>query len=389
MRTKDVTTVVALAVALVGGPVVQGADGEYPLADWGASDLGVLANSLPTNPLTFVGIVPCRMADTRNLSFPPGYGPPALPAGTPRNFVLTGRCGIPAEALAVSANVTAVSPSGPGFLLIRPTDGPNVVVSTLNFIPGQTVANAAAVPLGTGGAATFLAGVSGTELIIDVNGYYVEAPTSTADITAVTAGTGLLGGATSGDATLSVDPATTQSRVTGACAAGSSIRTINENGTVTCEVDTDTNTTYTVAVGGGLSLNGSNQFAVANGGITAAMIGANSVTAAAIATDAVGASEIATDAVGSSEIATSAVTNSEIADSTIRRAEISGSEVAVYTNHADCASSPLTLATTCSSELCQTGPPILFRNCSGACVSVAPVSCANTLRGYLLGPTIP
>jgi len=59
----------------------------------------------------------------------------------------------------------AVSP-GQGFLLIRPTDGPSVVVSTLNFIPGQTVANGAMIPLGTGGSATFLAGVTPTELII-------------------------------------------------------------------------------------------------------------------------------------------------------------------------------------------------------------------------------
>jgi hypothetical protein len=103
----------------------------------------------------------------------------------------------------------------------------------------------------------------------------------------------------------------------------------------------------------------------------------------------VGANEIAPDAVVQSEIAANAVISSKIADATIQRADISGTEVAVYTPHADCASSALTLTTTCSSELCQTGPPILFRNYSGACVSVAPVFCSNTLRGYLLGPTIP
>src|SRR3989338_1199866 len=44
------------------------------------------------------------------------------------------------------------------------------------------------------------------------------------DITGVIAGTGLVGGGDSGDVTLHVNPAVVQSRVTGTCPAGSSIR---------------------------------------------------------------------------------------------------------------------------------------------------------------------
>ncbi len=67
---------------------------------------------LPSSPLPFVAITPCRMADTRAASgFPAGYGPPSLPGGgTQRSFTITGRCGIPANAQAVSFNFTIWAP---------------------------------------------------------------------------------------------------------------------------------------------------------------------------------------------------------------------------------------------------------------------------------------
>ncbi len=61
------------------------------------------------DPSTFVSIPPCRVADTRAGSgFPPPYGPPSMGGGASRDFPITGpRCGIPANAQAVSFNFTS------------------------------------------------------------------------------------------------------------------------------------------------------------------------------------------------------------------------------------------------------------------------------------------
>jgi hypothetical protein len=69
-------------------------------------------------------------------------------------------------------NITVTNTKGPGFITVWPQGGTFPTVSTLNYVAGQTIANAAIVPSGTGGGISVVAGVHGTDLIIDINGYF-------------------------------------------------------------------------------------------------------------------------------------------------------------------------------------------------------------------------
>jgi len=124
----------------------------------------------------------------------------------------------------------------------------------VNDNDGRIKGNAAAISANTANKQNRVTGtcVAGSSIrTVNADGSVVCEPDSDSggDITAVSAGSGLSGGGTIGAVTLSVDPAVTQQRVTGSCNAGSSIRVIDQTGTVVCELDTDTNTTYTAGTG--------------------------------------------------------------------------------------------------------------------------------------------
>jgi hypothetical protein len=130
---------------------------------------------IPTPPIAFVAIQPCRLADTRPAGgFTGPFGPPALVGGATRVFPVAGNCGIPMTAQAVSMNLTVTLTSGTGHLSIAPDGSPQPVVSTLNYVAGQTVANNVTQGLGTTGGISVFSLVS-VHFIIDVNGYFLDA----------------------------------------------------------------------------------------------------------------------------------------------------------------------------------------------------------------------
>jgi hypothetical protein len=130
--------------------------------------------AVPTPPIAFVAIPPCRLADTRATSgFAGPFGPPALSALASRVFPVAGNCGIPGTAQAVSANMAVTNTSALGFISVW-ADGapqPSPLVASMNFSAGQTIANAVIAPLGATGGLNVYARV-GLDLIIDVNGYF-------------------------------------------------------------------------------------------------------------------------------------------------------------------------------------------------------------------------
>lgn len=126
----------------------------------------------------FIPITPCRIADTRNAVGP--FGGPALPAQSSRVFIIpNSACNIPATASAYSLNIAVVPRGLLGYLTAYPAGQPAPLVATLNSIDGRVKSNAAIVPAGPGGAIGIFV-TDATDVIIDINGYFVPNNSPTA-----------------------------------------------------------------------------------------------------------------------------------------------------------------------------------------------------------------
>ena len=67
-------------------------------------------------------------------------------------------------------NVTAVFPSGPGYLTVFPCGSPQPLASNVNYPAGQVVPNAVLAKVGTDGKVCIFT-LADTDLVVDVNGY--------------------------------------------------------------------------------------------------------------------------------------------------------------------------------------------------------------------------
>jgi len=123
-----------------------------------------------TNPQQLVPLTPCRVVDTRNPNGP--LGGPAIQGGTSRDFPISGNCGIPTSASAVSLNVTVVPRGSLNYLTVWPTGHQQPLVSLMNSQDGRVKANATVLQTGAGGSISAYA-TDTTDVIVDVNGYFI------------------------------------------------------------------------------------------------------------------------------------------------------------------------------------------------------------------------
>ena len=154
--------VIASVVSVCGVPAGASAGTTTALAGTTAA--------VATNRFVTVA-TPTRLLDTRsNVGNTPLGKPRANQITTTQ---VTGRAGVPSEAVAVILNVTAAVAEGAGFITVFPAGQSVPVASNINTErDGQTIPNLVTVPIGAAGRVSFFSSV-GTHLIADIFGYYV------------------------------------------------------------------------------------------------------------------------------------------------------------------------------------------------------------------------
>ena len=117
----------------------------------------------------FHTVQPCRLLDTRE-----SVDAPALNPDSERNFVLSGKCGIPPTARSVALNLAVTAPAAGGHLTVYETGTPTPDTYSISFSAGRTKANNAIVSLDPLGRVTVkCTQESGTvHFIADVTGYF-------------------------------------------------------------------------------------------------------------------------------------------------------------------------------------------------------------------------
>ncbi len=120
----------------------------------------------------YVTVDPVRVLDTRQTA--------PLLAGQELRFSLAGQSGFPGNATAALLNLTATEASGPGYVKVYPCGEENVI-SNVNYVAGQNVANLATVKVAPGGDVCFKS-YADTQLVVDLAGWY--APGATGSFTA-------------------------------------------------------------------------------------------------------------------------------------------------------------------------------------------------------------
>lgn len=125
-----------------------------------------------TTPGAFNPLDPCRMLDTRTGNGASG----AVASNGQIALKVTGRGGIPASGVsAVVLNLTVTNATHTGTIAAYPAGGTPGATSSINFVPGQVVANQVTAKVGDGGIVNLKNSAGGTvHVVADVAGFYVD-----------------------------------------------------------------------------------------------------------------------------------------------------------------------------------------------------------------------
>jgi hypothetical protein len=138
--------------------------------------------SAPSNSVTpseaagnlFTGVTPKRILDSRSGSQVGPFGTPWGPGVTRQVTVAGGTTTVPADAVAVTLNVTATQTNAQSFLSVWPKGEDRPTVSSLNWAPGWTVPNAVTVKVGDDRQVNIYNNLGTVNVVVDVVGYYAE-----------------------------------------------------------------------------------------------------------------------------------------------------------------------------------------------------------------------
>jgi hypothetical protein len=137
-----------------------------------ADGAGFYVSGSPTAAGTFQALPAHRILDTRV-----GIGGPraSLQALATRALTVVGANGVPRTGVrAVVLDVTVTGPTANGYLTVYPNGQPRPNTSSVNFVPGQTVANLVIVPVSTSGQIMLFNGSVGPiDVVADVVGYHL------------------------------------------------------------------------------------------------------------------------------------------------------------------------------------------------------------------------
>jgi hypothetical protein len=108
---------------------------------------------------------PARLLDTRASG--------KVGANSSIDLKVAGVAGVPANAKAVSLNVTVDQPSQTGWVTVWPAGQPRPLASNLNMVAGDTVPNQVIAAIGANGAVSLYNAFGNVHLIADLTGYFV------------------------------------------------------------------------------------------------------------------------------------------------------------------------------------------------------------------------